>query len=117
MRVLLVTVTLLTAPCAPAMAGVLVCEGNYYANGEPQPLVMTVSLDETTGEIRVSTSHGQARGTMTKSEEFYSGPVVAADSKSFHLSLNRYTGELMVIDAAVSRMDYTGTCQKKAPRF
>lgn len=117
MRLLLAIAALVTALPGQALGSVLVCEGSYYANGEAQSLVMTVPLDEATGEIRVSTSHGHARGTMTKSEEFYSGPAVAADSKSFHVSLNRYTGELMVIDPAVSRMDYTGTCQKKAPRF
>ncbi|WP_164114859.1 hypothetical protein [Stenotrophomonas maltophilia] len=100
-----------------ARADALLCEGVFFSGGEPSKATYTVVLDRAKLTLRMPSDIGWVEGKLDVSPDRYTGHLSSKDGTTRAVTLERFTGELRLMDPASSRMIYTGTCEAAKARF
>lgn len=98
-------------------AKVLLCEGTFYSDHGPFETTFTLLLDQKTLDVRMSLEVGRVEGVVTMAQERYTGNLKTETGAVRVLTLDRYTGDMRLMDETGRRAVYIADCKAAEPRF
>lgn len=106
------------AAAGSAEASALVCKGVFYTQAEgPMQVEITITLDPAKTKARMASDVGWVEGPITQSADRYTGQLVSKDGVVRYLTLERYTGDMTLMDAVGKRVVYQTNCRTAEARF
>ena len=106
---------------APAAALDLLCEGSVHSTAKESTFSMVFHYDEQTRLGHVNTMTGPAKGRFKVTPQYYMGDVVSAKGFTYTVSLDRYSGSIVILQTPFppedGKADFIGECSKKHKRF
>ncbi|AWH32237.1 hypothetical protein [Stenotrophomonas sp. SAU14A_NAIMI4_8] len=106
------------AAAGSAEASALVCKGVFYTKTDgPMQIEVTITLDAAKTQARMPSDIGWVAGSLTLAPDRYTGQLVSKDGGVRFLTLERYTGDMLLEDRESSRVIYQANCKAAEARF
>ncbi|UXB33067.1 hypothetical protein K7564_04345 [Stenotrophomonas maltophilia] len=106
------------AAAGSAEASALVCKGVFFTKAEgPMQIEVTITLDDAKTKARMPSDVGWVEGPLALAPDRYTGRLTSKDETVRFLTLERYTGDMLLEDRESSRVIYQANCKAAEARF
>lgn len=99
----------------------LLCKGTAFVGGMQGDHSFVIDIDKATQTAEVWTPKGRAGGKVESTRESYRGLVSAPDGSEYFMTLDRFSGQLIITPEPLSanggKAVFMGDCAPASPKF